>query len=330
MKQALRLSWRAITGRRKSEQSVPERVLLGGIAVLAVEAACFTVFPGAEVALSIVMAAQLLLAAHVARECSRFCERLRKALEEATSGSACEQAIAESRRLGVLGESFVDLFKVLERARQELVDNHLESVKAIALAVEARDAYTQGHCLRVRFLARRILERLDVDEGYRRSAETAALLHDVGKIGVPDTLLLKKDRLTEEEYSRLMLHVEIGVEILRPLTTLSQTALFVRHHHERYDGTGYPDRLAGAQIPLASRVIAVADAIDAMRSTRPHRKALGVEETISELRRVRGKQLDPEIVDIAIAILDPRGELSKKPVDIEAPSLIEAGELARA
>jgi len=309
---------------------VPERVLLGGIAVLAVEAACFTVFPGAEVALAIVMAAQLLLAAHVARECSSFCERLRKALEEATSGSACEQAIVESRRLGVLGESFVDLFKVLERARQELVDNHLESVKAIALAVEARDAYTQGHCLRVRFLVRRILERLDVDDAYRRSAETAALLHDVGKIGVPDTLLLKKGRLTEEEYSRLMLHVEIGVEILRPLTTLSQTALFVRHHHECYDGTGYPDRLVGAQIPLASRVIAVADAIDAMRSTRPYRKALGVEETISELRRARGKQLDPEIVDLAIAILDPRGELSSKSCDIEEPCLIEAGELARA
>jgi putative two-component system response regulator len=218
----------------------------------------------------------------------------------------------------------------LPLARQELVDNHLESVKAIALAVEARDAYTQGHCLRVRFLVRRILERLDVDEAYRRSAETAALLHDVGKIGVPDTLLLESGRLTEEQYSRLMLHVEIGVEILRPLTTLSQTALFVRHHHERYDGTGYPDRLAGAQIPLASRVIAVADAIDAMRSTRPFRKALGVEETIRELRRARGRQLDPEIVDLAIAILDPKGEGQQGTFDAEEPAMIEAGELARA
>jgi putative nucleotidyltransferase with HDIG domain len=192
-----------------------------------------------------------------------------------------------------------------ERTRQELVANHLESVKAIALAMEARDSYTQGHCLRVRFLTRRILDRLDVEVEYREAAEAAALLHDVGKIGIPDAILFKKGKLTREEYARVMLHVDIGVEILRPLTTLKDAVLFVRHHHEHFDGTGYPDGLKGEQIPLASRVIAVADAIDAMRSTRPYRKALPLEATLDELRAARGGQLDPRIVDIAVSIIAP-------------------------
>ena len=225
-------------------------------------------------------------------------------------------------RLGAAGGRLRRLFGGKSKARRQLVENHLESVKAIALAMEARDSYTQGHCLRVRFMSRRILERLGVDPEYREAAEAAALLHDVGKIGIPDAILFKKGKLTKDEYARVMLHVDIGVEILRPLTTLKDAVLFVKHHHEHFDGSGYPDGLKGEDIPLASRVIAVADAIDAMRSSRPYRKALSLEETLDELRKSSGQHLDPRIVDIAVSLIAPqfaarwRGELEEAPREV--------------
>jgi putative nucleotidyltransferase with HDIG domain len=226
-------------------------------------------------------------------------------------------------RIGVAIFPLSRLFGGKSKARKQLVENHLESVKAIALAMEARDSYTQGHCLRVRFMSRRILERLGVDPEYREAAEAAALLHDVGKIGIPDAILFKKGKLTKDEYARVMLHVDIGVEILRPLTTLKDTVLFVKHHHEHFDGSGYPDGLKGEAIPLASRVIAVADTIDAMRSSRPYRKALSLEETLDELRKASGQHLDPRIVDIAVSLIAPqfagrwKGELEE-----EAPQTV--------
>ena len=200
------------------------------------------------------------------------------------------------------------------------LENHLGTVKAIALAMEARDSYTQGHCLRVRYLTRRILDRLGTTLEARAPVEAAALLHDVGKIGTPDSILLKAGRLTKAEYARLMLHVELGVEIIEPLDGLSEVATIVKHHHERVDGTGYPDGLKGDEIPFGSRVIAVADTIDAMRSARPYRSAMSLEDAIAELRRARGCQLDPEIVDAAISILD-RGKRTVQPKPEVQPEL---------
>ena len=185
-----------------------------------------------------------------------------------------------------------------------LLESHLGTVKAIAIAMEARDPYTQGHCLRVRHLARKILARMGTKPEARESVEVAALLHDVGKIGTADSILLKPGRLSKEEYARLMLHVKLGVEIIEPLEGLNDVAKIVKHHHERIDGKGYPDGLKGDEIPFGSRVIAVADTIDAMRSSRPYRSALSLEDTIDELRRARGQQLDPRIVDAAIFVLD--------------------------
>ena len=201
------------------------------------------------------------------------------------------------------------------------LENCLGTVKSIALAMEARDSYTQGHCLRVRHLARKILDRLGTTLEAREPVEAAALLHDVGKIGTPDSILLKAGRLTQEEYARLMLHVELGVEIIEPLDGLSEVATIVKHHHERIDGTGYPDGLRGEEIPFGSRVIAVADTIDAMRSSRPYRSAMSIEDSIAELRRARGLQLDPEIVDAAISILD-RGQRTVQP-ELEVPPELE-------
>lgn len=190
----------------------------------------------------------------------------------------------------------------------------------LALSVEARDPSTQGHSLRVRFLVRRILDALGVPPEDRRSAETAALFHDVGKIGIPDSLLQKRGRLTDEEYMRMKQHVELGAETLRAFPGLEDVAVLIRHHHERFDGSGYPDGLRGEDIPLESRIIAVADTIDAMRSERPyHRPARSWLEIVAELRRVRGSQLDPRIVDVALSLIE------SPPVPVRRVGVVPAG-----
>jgi HD-GYP domain-containing protein (c-di-GMP phosphodiesterase class II) len=216
---------------------------------------------------------------------------------------------------------------------RQAFESQLGVIKAIALAVEARDRYTQGHCLRVRYLVRRILDALGTDPGARHIIEAAALLHDVGKVGVPDAILLKDGPLTPKERTRLMLHVEIGVEVLKPLPALSTALILVKHHHERFDGTGYPDGLKGEEIPFGSRVIAVADTLDAMRSTRPYRKAMSLEKAIEEIERSSGRQLDPKIVEAAVSVLrakDSSGgpatppELEQVPAENEAERVLVA------
>jgi HD-GYP domain-containing protein (c-di-GMP phosphodiesterase class II) len=131
----------------------------------------------------------------------------------------------------------------------------------------------------------------------------AGLLHDVGKIGVPDAILNKPDRLTDEEYAVMKRHSVLGCDIVRA-ADMPVEARWVRHHHERFDGGGYPDGLAGAEIPLESRIILVADAFEAMTSDRPYRRAPGQEVAISELRRHAGTQFDPAVVDALCRVLD--------------------------
>jgi putative nucleotidyltransferase with HDIG domain len=230
----------------------------------------------------------------------------RRCLEQARQGETSPRALTAYRRLGQLGDELWAVLEDLKHARQELSDSHFAAVKAIALALEARDVYIQGHCLRVRHLARRILDRLQVEPAYRNAVELAALLHDVGKIGIPDSILLKPARLTPAEYARVMTHVEIGVELLECFSTLRETTLFVKHHHERFDGKGYPDGLKGEQIPLGSRVISIADAVDAMRSGRAYRAPMRHDEIVRELEAASGTQFDPRLVEVTLGILQTR------------------------
>jgi putative nucleotidyltransferase with HDIG domain len=245
------------------------------------------------------LAASFLVAEHYARA---LC-RLDEAVNEVKQGKRSWEELVFPDHLGSLGANCRALLQDLKGTERRLQDSHLETVKAMALAMEARDVSTQGHCLRVRYYARRIMESLNLEPAYREAAEAAALLHDIGKIGIPDALLLKRNELTPDEYTRVMMHVDIGAEILRPLSSLKDAVLFVRHHHERFDGSGYPDGLRGEEIPLGSRIIAVADAVDAMRSSRPYRKGLSLEKTLLELRGAKGRHLDPGLVDIAISVL---------------------------
>jgi putative two-component system response regulator len=171
----------------------------------------------------------------------------------------------------------------------------LRSAHALAAAVEAKDAYTAGHATRVTAYALTIAEELSGIDLPR--FKLAGDLHDVGKIGVPDNVLNKPGRLTDEEFDLVKKHPEIGERILQPMIDDPQVLGVVRWHHERWDGRGYPDGLAGADIPLPARVLAVADTIDAMTSGRAYRTGLPWEVMVAEIRRCSGSQFDPSVVE---------------------------------
>ena len=173
---------------------------------------------------------------------------------------------------------------------------------ALARAVDAKDSYTRSHSQTVSQLAVLIAAELGLDAARLARIRLAGLLHDVGKIGVPDAILSKPGKLTDEEYARMQAHSVLGYEIVSA-ADLPTEATWVRHHHERYDGRGYPDGLAGEAIPLESRIIFVADAFEAMSSDRPYRKAPGEKYALAELRRHAGTQFDEHIVDALIHAL---------------------------
>jgi HD-GYP domain-containing protein (c-di-GMP phosphodiesterase class II) len=167
---------------------------------------------------------------------------------------------------------------------------------SLADSLEKRDPYTGGHTKRVRDYSVAIGRMLRLDSGKLETLTLAAILHDIGKIGVRDNVLLKEGKLDEEEFASMVRHSLYGADILRHVKGLEEVLAGVRGHHEMYDGSGYPDRLRGNEIPLAARIIAVADTFDAMTTDRPYRKALLFDEAFAELRRFSGRQFDPEVV----------------------------------
>lgn len=180
----------------------------------------------------------------------------------------------------------------------------LNTIKALATAVDAKDHYTHDHAGRVSQLCVATAKVLGItDKAKLREVELAGLLHDVGKIGVADAILSKRDKLTPAEFERIKTHSEIGATIIGHVEGLEGVAQAIRHHHERYDGLGYPDGLQGPHIPIASKIIAVIDTFDALTSDRPYRKAIPTPNALIELRRSKATQLDPEIVDAFVAMM---------------------------
>ena len=192
----------------------------------------------------------------------------------------------------------------MENARlyQDLDDLFRSSIRAIVYAVEAKDRYTRGHTERVTDYTLLIAREMGLDEAELRDLELAALLHDVGKIGIPDSILGKPGRLTDEEYSVIKQHPVRGAKIMSPLKQLQNVIPGIRHHHEFYNGTGYPDGLKGKEIPLMARIIAVGDAFDAMTTDRPYRKGMPIMKAIGILQKDAGTQFDPVVVDAFVNI----------------------------
>ncbi|HBW38867.1 HD-GYP domain-containing protein [Desulfosporosinus sp. BICA1-9] len=180
----------------------------------------------------------------------------------------------------------------------DMRENYLSTVEALVQALEAKDTYTSGHSARVGKLAVAIAEGLEMSDEKIESLKYAAVLHDVGKIGVSETILNKEGKLLDSEWEAIRSHPVIGQTIIKSIKFLFDIGQVVRHHHERFDGDGYPDGLKGGEIPLESRIIAVADTYDAITSDRSYREGSTHDEAIAELRRVAGSQLDPKIVEI--------------------------------
>ncbi len=185
-----------------------------------------------------------------------------------------------------------------------LQTSYLHTIVSLANALEARDPYLSGHSTKVLTYAVQIARKMGLGEREIGDIRNAAMLHDIGKIGVRDAVLLKPGRLDDSEWKILKMHPEMGSNIIAPVRHLSRCVPLILHHHESFDGTGYPSGLAGSEIPQGARIISVADTFDAMSSNRPYRDALSHEAAVMELRRVAGSQLDPDCVAAFLAVLE--------------------------
>lgn len=192
-------------------------------------------------------------------------------------------------------------------------------VAALANAVEAKDSTTENHCQRLAAHAHRIGEAIGMTGTELRMLTYGARLHDIGKIGVAESILSKPGPLTDLEWAEMRRHPEIGEQICKPLATSRDVAPIIRHHHERWDGTGYPDGIRSDGIPIGARIVALADAFDAMINDRPYRAALGMAAAVDQIRSGAGRQFDPELVPVFLELL-AAGPPAPVPVLVKALS----------
>ena len=214
--------------------------------------------------------------------------------------------------VGILGILLFFLPLLLARRSFELYTKmrkvYLDTIRALAAAIDAKDPYTKGHSERVAETSVALAQKLNLSDRDIEDIEYTALLHDIGKIGIADKILGKKGSLTNQEYEKIKEHTIMGANIIEPVDFLKNSYEAIYHHHERYDGKGYPDGVKSKDIPVFSRIIAVADAYDAMGSDRPYRKKLNKVKILKELKDQSGKQFDPEVVKALISVLDRERE----------------------
>ena len=184
----------------------------------------------------------------------------------------------------------------------ELRELFYKTIRAISNALDTKDSYTNGHSLRVTLYSMILAKELNLDDSYMEDIEIAGLLHDIGKIAMPKSILCKNGKLTDEEFLIMKSHPVRGEKIVINIKKLQMISEWVKSHHEKWDGTGYPDGLKGTQIPLPGRIIALADTYDAMTSTRPYRTALSHDVAISEIKRCAGTQFDPDLAETFIKL----------------------------
>ncbi|MCI8352816.1 MAG: HD domain-containing protein [Clostridia bacterium] len=207
------------------------------------------------------------------------------------------KAISQMNLIKEINNELKDTYDKLERS-------YMESIQTLRYTVEAKDSYTRGHSDRVSEYSVLIGKYMGLQEEDLNTLRIGGLFHDIGKIGVPDSILLKTDKLTDDEYSEIKNHPTIGAHILSTATIFKNLIPIVKHHHEKYDGTGYPGKLKGEEIPFFARIAAVADTFDAMTSKRSYRDPLPLDVVISEFERCKGTQFDPKIADVFLDILN--------------------------
>ena len=207
------------------------------------------------------------------------------------------KSISQMQEIKKINTELKDTYEKLEKS-------YLESIATLRYTVEAKDSYTRGHSDRVSEYSVLIGKKLGLSDLQLRTLQIGGLFHDIGKIGVPDSILLKESKLTDDEYSEIKNHPSIGAHILSNATIFKDIIPIVKHHHERYDGKGYPNMLKGNEIPYLARITAIADSFDAMTSKRSYRDSLPIETVIDEFRKNKGTQFDPELTDIFLDILE--------------------------
>jgi len=209
----------------------------------------------------------------------------------------------EKRRLELENRDYQQhLEQRVEEQAKEIRASFLNAITALAYALEAKDKYTSGHSQRVAEISVAIAKELGLPQHDIETIRLAGLIHDIGKIGVRESVLNKSGKPTGDEYQHILAHCEIGEHILTPIVEDEQVLKAVRHHHERYNGTGYPDGLSGGQISLGAKILAVADAYDAITSKRPYRGAMSIQTACGEIERCKGTQFDPEVADAFLRI----------------------------
>ena len=206
------------------------------------------------------------------------------------------KSVAQMQEIQRINAELSDTYEKLEKA-------YMESIQTVRYTVEAKDTYTRGHSDRVAEYSVLIGEKLGLGEEDIRRLRIGGLFHDVGKIGVPDNILQKNGKLSDDEYSEIKNHPTIGAHILSSASIFQDIIPIVKHHHERYDGHGYPGMLKGEDIPYLARITAIADSFDAMVSRRVYRESLSTETAISEIENNKGTQFDPNIADAFLDIL---------------------------
>lgn len=199
---------------------------------------------------------------------------------------------------------------------EELRESYMETLTALANAVEARDTYTRGHTERVWYMAELIARQMGWEEDKLWEVKMGGILHDIGKIGVPDAILNKPEALTQEEFEVMKQHPACGAKILEGISFLKPAIPYVLYHHERYDGKGYPNRLRGEQIPIQGRLMAVVDTFDAITSDRPYRKSKGFKLAIKEIKDCSGTQFDPKVAKILVGAWE-HGRIDKERIKIK-------------
>jgi putative nucleotidyltransferase with HDIG domain len=228
---------------------------------------------------------------------------------------SAEQPAFEDRERTLLEICASQIAASLDNSRlyRQQKEQYLQTIRAFAAMIDARDPYTSGHSEQVMRYAIRLAQDLELSGEHVERIRYGALLHDIGKIGVRDQVLLKTSRLTDEEMAQMAMHPQIGADILRHIHSLRWVIPMVEHHHERLDGRGYPYRLQGKDISLEARILSIADSFDAMTSERAYRRAMPVEDALAELIRCRDSQFDPDLVDRFVTIIKQEWDVLRLP-----------------